>query len=137
MTANLHATCVALGNKGVLLLGQSGSGKSDLALRLIDDGAKLVADDRVEIRADGKKLVASAPKKIKGKIELYGVGIYSLPVKDKAELALAVSLVAREALERMPEESFFDCEGKTLPLLFLHAFDISTPIKIRMKLEKK
>lgn len=120
-----------------MLLGKSGSGKSDLALRLIDGGAKLVADDRVEIKARGKKLVARAPAKIKGKMEMHGMGIVKLPAKDKVELALAVSLVSRDAVERMPEASFFDCEGQQLPLLFLHAFDSSTPIKIRIYLEQR
>ena len=57
----VHGTCVALGTKGVLLLGSSGSGKSDLALRLIHDGATLVADDRVVLSVKGDKLAASAP----------------------------------------------------------------------------
>lgn len=137
MTSNLHASCVAIGGKGVLLLGKSGSGKSDLALRLIDGGAKLVADDRVEIKAQGKKLMASAPIKLKDKLEMHGVGIVKISAKDKIELALAVSLVGRDAVERMPETTFFDCEGQQLPLLFLHAFDASTPVKIRLHLEQK
>lgn len=137
MTSNLHASCVAIGGKGVLLLGKSGSGKSDLALRLIDSGAKLVADDRVEIKAIGKKLIATAPAKTKDKLEIRGVGIIKISAKDKIELALAVSLVGRDAVERLPEPIFFDCEGLQIPLLYLHAFDASTPVKIRLYLEQK
>lgn len=137
MTSNLHASCVSIGGEGVLLLGKSGSGKSDLALRLIEAGAKLVADDRVEIRARGKKLVASAPAKLKGKLEMHGVGIVTMPSKDKVVLVLAVSMVGRDAVERHPDPSSFDCEGLQLPLLFLHAFDVATPAKIRTYLEKK
>ena len=61
MKTNIHASCVALGNKGVLLLGDSGAGKSDLALRLIDGGAKLVTDDRTDLSVRNGKLFARAP----------------------------------------------------------------------------
>jgi serine kinase of HPr protein (carbohydrate metabolism regulator) len=132
---NIHASCVGIGSKGVLILGASGSGKSDLALRLIDAGAKLVADDRVDISKQNGKLIASAPKKIKGMLEIRGVGIVKFPAKDKVTLKLAVSLVARSSVERMPEPQFFDCEGGKLPLLSLHSFDHSTPAKIRATLE--
>lgn len=64
---NIHATCIALNNRGILLTGASGSGKSDLALRMIlEKGAVLIADDRTDIRRGANRPVASCPETIKG-----------------------------------------------------------------------
>ena len=128
----LHAGCVCVGGKGVLFLGESGSGKSDLALRMIDAGAQLVADDQVELKAENGALIASAPEKIRFLLEARGVGILQLPHQANATVALAVSLVVRANVERLPEPAFFSCEGVRVPLLSLHAFDASTPAKIRL-----
>lgn len=136
MTEHVHATCIAIGGRGVLLLGDSGSGKSDLALRLIDGGAMLVADDQVVVRADDATLSASAPERLKGKLEVRGVGIITLPFFTEVKLALAVRLVQRAEVERLPEDQFFSCLGCQVPLLSLHAFDHSTPAKIRMWLQR-
>lgn len=135
--AQLHASCVSIGSKGILMLGESGSGKSDLALRLIDGGATLVADDRVDVRMQGNALIASAPEKLQGMIEARGVGILTLQHTPEAPLALAVKLVERKDMERMPDPQFFDCLGHKLPLLSLHAFDASAPAKIRLYLQGK
>jgi HPr kinase/phosphorylase len=128
----LHATCVSLDGKGVLLLGEPGSGKSDLALRLIDGGAMLVADDQVLVRLAEGRLHASPPRTLEGLLEARGVGIIKLPNAPEAPLGLAVRLVARGKVERLPEPDFFDCLGIRLPLLSLHAFDDSTGAKIRL-----
>lgn len=132
----LHATCVAIAREGVLLLGPSGSGKSDLALRLIDRGAVLVADDQVTLAREGDSLVAAAPPRLSGLLEARGVGILRMAHLPRATLRLAVTLVARAAVERMPEPEFFGCAGLQLPLLSLHAFDRATEAKIRMALGK-
>ena len=78
----LHASAVALGGRAVLLRGASGAGKSDLTLRLIDEGAQLVADDQVELTADanGRMLIAAAPEAIAGMLEVRGIGILRLPL---------------------------------------------------------
>jgi HPr kinase/phosphorylase len=130
----LHASCVSIGGKAVLLFGESGSGKSDLALRLIDGGAKLVGDDQVVVRKSGEALLASPAERIHGMVEARGVGIMHLPYAQDVQVALAVKLVSREAVERMPPPQFFDCLGLQVPLLSLHAFDHSTPAKIRFYL---
>lgn len=130
-SVQLHASSVAIGGKGVLLLGESGSGKSDLALRLIDSGAVLVADDRVDITLKDDVLVASPPQTLQGMIEARGIGILTMPHVSDACLLLAVKLVARGDVERLPESAFFDCLGAKLPLHSLHAFDESTAAKIR------
>lgn len=86
----IHASCAARDGAGVLLLGRSGCGKSDLLLRLLDQGFELVADDRVEIDA-GR---ARAPDTLAGLLEVRGFGIVRLPYRPVATLVLAVELDA-------------------------------------------
>ena len=133
-TQMLHASCVSLDGAGVLLLGASGSGKSDLALRLIDGGAKLVADDQVVLQVWEEALFAAPPEKIAGMIEARGVGILAMPYEPQARLKLVVNLVPQPEVERMPEPAFFDCLGLQLPLLSLYPFDGSVCAKIRLYL---
>ena len=92
----IHGTCVARYGGGVLLLGESGAGKSDLALRLLDHGFILVADDQVEI--DGHR--ASAPPALAGLLEVRGLGIVRLPFLSDIDLKLAVLLTHHS--DRMP-----------------------------------
>lgn len=130
----LHASCVSIGGKGVILMGESGNGKSDLALRLIDNGAHLVSDDYVDIREEDGVLFAFPPPSIRGMIEARGVGILNLDAVESIPLMLAVRLVPREAIERLPEPQFWGCLGVQLPLLSLHGFDRSTEAIIRLKM---
>lgn len=88
----VHATAVAIGGAGVLLCGPSGSGKSDLALRLIDRGAILVADDVVNLRFADGRLHAYPEPTLRGLLEVAGVGIVEFPYLDEAPIALAVRL---------------------------------------------
>ena len=76
----LHATTVAKDGRAVIIAGRSGSGKSDLALRLFDRGFVLVSDDQTMVRKDGDRLVASAPPTIKGKLEVRGIGIVEVEI---------------------------------------------------------
>ena len=108
-----------------------------MALRLIDRGATLVGDDQILINKVGDALLASPASNIHGILEVRGIGIMHLPYEQDVPVALAVKLVAREAVERMPYAKFFDCLGLQLPLLLLHAFDSSTPAKIRVYLQRK
>jgi HPr kinase/phosphorylase len=136
MSAPLHASCVSVEGMAVLLLGPSGVGKSDLALRLIDGGAELIADDYVELNNVAEQLWAYPPASIAGKLELRGVGIVTLPHTQGAVVKLAVQCVPREQVERLPEPQFFSCQGVEIPLLSLHAHDASTPAKIRFALRE-
>src|SRR5882757_5718665 len=92
--ANIHASCVALRGRGVLLLGPSGSGKSDLALRLIDEGATLVADDRTILFVKDDALHARAPASIRGMLEIRGLGIVALPARAQVK-SVKIALVVR------------------------------------------
>lgn len=128
----IHGTCVLLSDIGVLLRGESGRGKSDLALRLIDGGARLVSDDRVALRAGAGRLTASAPPMLAGLLEVRGVGILPVPSVASADVALVVDLVPRDGVERLPQAETEILMGIALPRLGLHAFDASTPAKIRL-----
>jgi serine kinase of HPr protein (carbohydrate metabolism regulator) len=129
----IHASCVALDGRAVVLRGPSGAGKSDLALRLIDDGAELVADDRVELTADGERLFAAAPPALAGLLEARGVGILKLGHRSRAEVVVVVDLVeAGEGVERLPEVRTTTLEGVVLPLARLTAFEASAPAKVRL-----
>ena len=130
--ALVHASCVAVDGGGVLLLGPSGSGKSDLALRLIDGGAVLVADDQVEIRAAGGRLEAAPPDALAGRIEVRGLGILALPWRASAPLVLAAELLVGGRPERLPEPARRRFEGIDLPLVRLAPFDASAAARLRL-----
>src|SRR5579859_977149 len=117
----IHATCIAFAGKGVLLRGPSGSGKSDLALRAIDGGARLVADDRVILSQCENKLIASAPPTLYGMIEIRGFGIMRMDADNEAEVALVADL-AHAPVERLPERSHCDLLGIAIPCIALAPF---------------
>ena len=99
----IHATAVAVGRRGALIRGPSGSGKSDLALRclaicpsaLLRDVVKLVADDQVILRREQSGLVATAPPTLRGRLEVRGVGILEVAVAGEADIVLVADLVSR------------------------------------------
>ena len=114
---NIHASCVTLSDAGkmfdapaeagILILGESGSGKSDLVLRLIERGAQLVADDRSELFVENGALIARAPASLAGLIEVRGVGIIALPFAAKTRIAVAVELVDAGKVPRLPRQEFY------------------------------
>jgi len=129
----LHATSVAVDGRVLLLTGASGSGKSDLALRLIDRGARLVSDDYTELSLVDGRLLAAPPPSIAGKIEVRHLGIVTLPHVHNLPVALAIRLDDKP--ERMPDRS--ECTailGVAIPLLRLDAREASAPIKAEMAL---
>lgn len=131
---NLHASTVARNGRAVVIAGVSGAGKSDLALRLIDQGFILVSDDRTLVRRDGEKLVASAPLTIRGKLEIRGIGIVDLPSIDGVPVALTVDLSSR--LERLPEEGQErTILGVSIPLVRVDATTASAAAKVSIALD--
>jgi serine kinase of HPr protein (carbohydrate metabolism regulator) len=130
----LHASCVEWNGSGVLLRGPSGAGKSDLALRLIEQGARLVADDQVLIEAQGGQLIARAPTALAGLLEVRGIGIVRQPFCAASKLSLIVDLVAGQTIERLPEPGSEWLAGLCLPVIRLDPFAASAPAKLRLAL---
>src|ERR1700744_3670978 len=108
MTEPLHAGRIALYDrgdwKGVLIEGASGSGKSDLALRCLTLGFRLVADDRTRLWISEGRLFGAAPRPIAGLIELRGLEVRPEPARPLAEVKLVVRCLApADPLERLPD----------------------------------
>ncbi|HTE82346.1 MAG TPA: HPr kinase/phosphatase C-terminal domain-containing protein [Reyranella sp.] len=139
----VHATCVALriGKRwrAVLLRGPSGSGKSDLALRLIEAGGRLVADDQTHVAKVGRALIATPPPALAGMIEARGVGILELPrgkLLARAPVGLLVDLVVPGRIERLPEPAHETLQEVELPRLDLAPFETSSVAKLRLALAR-
>jgi alpha-D-ribose 1-methylphosphonate 5-triphosphate synthase subunit PhnL len=135
----IHATAVSvavprLGSWAVLLRGPSGSGKSDLALRLLDRGATLVSDDQVVLRAVGRRLQASPPAAIAGKLEVRGLGIVEVPHLEGVPVALIADLRAVAEIERLPEPAEECLAGISLRRIDIDPQQISAPEKLRLAL---
>lgn len=130
----VHGTCVAIAGRGVLLRGPPGAGKSDLALRLIDSGACLVADDQVELEIDDERLLTCPPATIAGLLEVRGVGILTVAHQAPVPLALVVDLVAGETVERLPEEQTIDLLGRPVRRIALDPREPSAAAKVRLVL---
>jgi len=130
----LHATTVAKDGRAVLISGRSGSGKSDLALRLIDRGFVLVSDDQTYLRIEGGKLVAAAPPTIRGKLEVRGIGIVEVECFDNVPVCLVVELAGE--IDRMPDDGRQRLIlGAKIPLVGIDAQTASAPAKVAMALD--
>jgi len=127
-TSRCHASAIALPQGGVLLLGASGSGKSSLAYRLVQHyGGHLVGDDYVDIAMVDGRLTAHCVATLAGLVELRGLGLVRLAHLASTPLDLAVQLVPRAQVPRLPEADSWQHGSFSLPLLTLHAFDLATP----------
>jgi serine kinase of HPr protein (carbohydrate metabolism regulator) len=131
----LHASCVAIDGHAVLIEGRSGAGKSDLALRLVDRGAKLVSDDYTVLVRERDRLLAQPPATIAGKIEVRGIGIVEMPHAERAPVALVVCLA--DEIDRMPEEgNMRTIAGIAVPSIALNGHEASAPIKVGLALAR-
>jgi serine kinase of HPr protein (carbohydrate metabolism regulator) len=128
----LHATTVAIDGLAVMIEGASGSGKSDLALRLIDRGAALVSDDQTLVVRSGKTLLARAPTTIAGRIEVRGIGILAMPHVEDVPVGLLVRVDG--AVERMPERRARRIAGIDVRQFAVDPFHASAPIKVELAL---
>ncbi len=135
MSTQIHGTCVELAGAGIVLRGPPGSGKSDLALRLIDGGARLVADDRVVLEAASGALFASAPPALAGMLEVRGIGLARVPSLDRARVAVVIDLAAASEIERLPEPATCQLLGVSLPCVRLEPFAASACAKVRLAAE--
>jgi HPr kinase/phosphorylase len=139
----VHGTCVAFGRRAVLLRGEPGAGKSDLAFRFLalaphdETRPMLVADDQVWVASDeNSALIASPPPTLAGKIELRGIGIVEMPFLRQAALHLVCDLVDAKDVPRMAPEPWERTEiaGIALPALKLAPFEASAPLKLKTAL---
>ena len=131
----IHASTVAIDGRAVLITGPSGSGKSDLALRLLDRGFTLVSDDRTLLHRKGDRLVASPPPQIAGKMEVRGIGIVEVENASDAPVALLVELTSD--IQRLPDDSRErPILGLQLPLVSIDALTASAPSKVALALDR-
>jgi serine kinase of HPr protein (carbohydrate metabolism regulator) len=129
----LHASCVAIEGRAVLIEGRSGEGKSDLALRLIDRGARLVSDDQTICQRQDGVLHACPPATIAGKIEVRGIGILEMDHVARAPVALLIVIL--DSPPRFPEDARKRrVAGVDVPVLALAALEPSAPIKVELAL---
>lgn len=143
LSRSLYGTCVAAGQNAILLRGESGAGKSDLALRFLhlqntntqNQDHCLVADDRVIVSCKQGKLIARAPENIEGLIEVRGIGLIPCKFVPQAELKIVADLVPQEQVPRMQypycEDSYTEIEGLRIPCIKIFPFETSAPIKLK------
>ena len=132
----LHASAVAAEGRAVLITGPSGSGKSDLALRLLDRGFTLVSDDQTTVKRDGDRLLASPPPTIAGKLEIRGIGIVEMDNLTDMPVALIVELTMYQ-IQRMPDDSRErPILGVSLPIVTIDAMTASAPSKVALALDR-
>lgn len=131
----IHATAVAIDKHGIMIVGPSGSGKSDLAIRLIDRGARLISDDQVLASRQENIVILNAPASIAGKIELHSVGIFDIPFVSDIRLVMIVHLT--HDAERFPMDAQLEllC-GMNISSINLDGRTSSAPIKVEMALQK-
>lgn len=131
----LHASSVAIDGRAVLIMGASGAGKSDLALRMLDRGFTLVSDDQTIVRREGDRLIASAPDSIAGKLEIRGVGIVEMASAGDVPVCLLVELASD--IQRLPDDSRErPILGVALPLVSIDALTASAASKVAVALDR-
>ena len=132
----IHSTSVVIDDNGVLILGDSGSGKSDLALRLIDNGATLISDDISICRKNSNNIYLYCPPEIKGLLEVREIGIITVPFVERIKLRLVVNLNNNNNNERFPKDSSFRILGIKIPTINIEGKNSSAVAKIKVKLNE-
>lgn len=131
----IHSTSVVIDDNGVLILGDSGSGKSDLALRLIDNGATLISDDISICRKNSNDIYLYCPPEIKGLLEVREIGIITVPFVERIKLRLVVNLKSNNN-ERFPKDSSYRILGIKIPIINIEGKNSSAVAKIKVKLNE-
>ncbi len=130
-----HASCVEFNGKGIFIIGESGSGKSDLVLRLIDAGGILIGDDYVELDIKNGQIVAKPAPNIEGMIEVRGIGLVEMDFKDECVLNLVLELTDRKQIERLPDAEHFQYGDVRIPKYKFDPFALSAIPKIKLLLK--
>ena len=131
----MHSSSVVIEDNGVLILGNSGCGKSDLALRLIDNGATLISDDISICRKNSNNIYLYCPPEIKGLLEVREIGIITVPFVERIKLRLVVNLKSNNN-ERFPKDSSFRILGIKIPTINIEGKNSSAVAKIKVKLNE-
>ena len=132
----IHSSSVVLDDNGVLILGDSGSGKSDLALRLIDTGATLISDDISICKKKLDEIYLFCPSETKGLIEVRDIGVVTVPFVERIKLKLIVKLTLSETKRFPIKKDFFKILGIKYPLLMIDGRNSSAVVKIKVKLNE-
>jgi serine kinase of HPr protein (carbohydrate metabolism regulator) len=130
-----QATCIAIGGRGVLVEGPPGSGKSSIALALIDRGAQFIGDDGVLVKAVRSRLVARPHPRIRGLIEIRNLGLLTFPCIDEAAIALVIRL-DEDAPRYIEKAETVEIEGVTLPMLRIWPESGPLAIKVELALDR-
>ena len=131
----IHSTSVVIDDNGVLILGDSGSGKSDLALRLIDNGATLISDDISICRKNSNNIYLYCPPEIKGLLEVREIGIITVPFVERIKLRLVVNLKSNNN-ERFTKDNYITILGIKIPIINIEGKNSSAVAKIKVKLNE-
>ena len=132
----LHANALEWQGVGFLLRGESGSGKSDLSLRLIELGAYLIADDQVLLEKNTDGLIATCPAPIQDKMEVRGVGIISVAAT-KPQTQIKTIITLTNSIERIPKPQSTDILGHKVTVHALNPFEASAPLKLKILLKNQ
>jgi len=130
----IHATTVSLDGRGVILRGPSGSGKSDLAIRLINEGALLVADDQTILFIENDRLMAQPPAEIAGMMEVRGIGIVKMGPPAIVPVFLLIDMSDPADVPRMAEFKPVELVGQQIPGIHLAPFEMSSAAKVKLAL---
>ena len=131
----LHATSVAIEDNGVAIFGNSGSGKSDLALRLIDSGATLISDDITVFSKSENRIYLFGVENTKGLLEVRELGIITVPYIEGIRLKLVIKLTDKE-IERIPKKNQTNLLGLKFPKLEINGKNSSSVVKVKVKLNQ-
>jgi serine kinase of HPr protein (carbohydrate metabolism regulator) len=115
----VHSTSVFWHDKGILITGKSGSGKSDLALRLIYEGAILISDDQTLLHDKITHIEMSSPTNIQGLLEVRGIGIIKVPYSSNIKLDYHIN-ITNKPIERMPTKQTYTILNKSVPSIEIY-----------------
>ncbi len=130
-----HSTSVVVEDSGLLIIGESGIGKSDLALRMIDSGAMLIADDVTICKKINNFIYLFSPEETKGLLEVREIGIITVPFIENIKLSLVVQLTNDEN-KRYPEKEKCLILGIKVPKIKIYGKNSSAVAKIKVKLNE-